>query len=59
MASAGRVKEELWKLCFPEVAFDPDCVLPSVYEAALLRKARETKVLLTNLLSVDAVVTPG
>jgi len=58
MPSAGRLKEELWKLCFPDAPFDSNSTLQSVYEAALMRNARETKELLTALLSVDGNSLP-
>src|ERR1039458_3293775 len=58
MPSAGRLKEELWKLCFPDDPVDSNSALQNVYEAALMRNARETKELLTALLSVDGNSLP-
>jgi hypothetical protein len=37
MPSATRLKEELWKLCFPDDPVDSNSALQSVYEAALMR----------------------
>lgn len=58
LASVGRVQEELWKLCFPDTPLDHESTLQTVYEAALMRKPREIKDLLTNLLSVDGNTLP-
>src|SRR5207244_5286377 len=58
MPGANRVKEELWKLCFPDTSLDPDSTLQSVFEAALIRHPRETKDRLTALLSVDGNSLP-
>lgn len=58
MPGTARVKEELWNLCFPDVPIDSESTLQYVYEAALMRKPRETKELLTHLLSVDGNTLP-
>jgi hypothetical protein len=58
MPSAGHLKEALWKLCFSDDPVDPTSTLQNVYEAALMRNERETKELLTSMLSVDGSSLP-
>lgn len=58
MPGVTRLKEELWKLCFPDDPVDSESTLQNVYEAALIRNARETKEILTALLSVDGNSLP-
>ncbi|HEY9173690.1 MAG TPA: hypothetical protein VI136_15500, partial [Verrucomicrobiae bacterium] len=56
--SASRLKEELWRLCFPDSPVDPESNLQTVYEAAILRQAGKVKELLTRLLSIDGTKVP-
>lgn len=58
MPSGDKVKEELWKLCFPDSPVDPQSTLQLVYEAACLRDYAGTKALLTQMLSVDGNTIP-
>ena len=58
MPGAARLKEELWKLCFPDAPCDPDSNLQTVYEAAMIRNPRGITDLLTGMLSVDGDSLP-
>ncbi len=53
-----RLKEELWRLCFPDSPVDSESTLQSVFEAALIRNPRKTQEVLTPLLSVDGESLP-
>lgn len=57
--TAGGLKDELWRICFPDTPVDPDSNLQTVFEAAVLRYPGHVQAKLTALLSVDATKLPG
>lgn len=59
MPSATRLRDELWALCFPGSAPDPDTSLQNIFETAQLQRSAQPKPLLTELLTTQSTSLPN
>jgi hypothetical protein len=58
IASGRKVREELWKLCFPDMPFNEGSSLSDLYSFAHVRRPTQLTSILGNLLTVDADSIP-
>jgi hypothetical protein len=58
LPTSGELKRELWRLCYPDEAFDDSSALGDLYSAALRRSKTELARLLQDRLTVDPETLP-
>src|SRR5437764_13624663 len=58
MPTTTRLRDELWKLCFPGTEVDPDTSIENIFETAQLQQAAKLTPLMTNLLTVESTSLP-
>lgn len=58
MSGATRLRDELWRLCFPGTTPDADTSLQNIFETAQLQHSAPLKPLLTDLLTIESTSLP-